>query len=1059
MMRWIVTSSLKFRFLVVPVAAAMLVLGFTQVRAMPVDTFPEFTPPLVQIRTEALGLSAAEVEQLITVPLEADLLNGVAWLDEIRSESVPGLSSVDLIFEPGTDILRARQLVQERLTGAAGLPNVSKAPQMLQSLSSTSRVMVVGLSSKELSLTELSVLARWKIKPRLLGVPGVANVAIWGQRERQLQVQVDPDRLRDHGVSLVQVMKTTGNALWVSPLTFVEASTPGTGGFIDTPNQRLSIQHILPITSAEDLAKVSMEPDESGAPQDTNLRLGDVATVVEDHQPLIGDAVVNDDPSLMLVIEKFPEENAVGVTRRVEAALDAQRPGLSGITIDTSVYRPATFIERTLDNLVTVSLVALLLVLLLILLLASWRAALVSLVAIPLSLAAALLVLYWRGATFNAMVLAGLVMAVGVVVGDAVTDIDAIRLRLQQHREAGGERSTAAVVLGATLEARTPIIYATLVIVVATVPVFFLQGVTGAFSRPLALTYLLAVLASMVVALTVTPALAFMLSSETALGRRKAPLIRRPQEGYRAALSWLAQRSRWAYAAAGVVVLAGLAVVPFLTQSTLPSAKETDVLIRWDGSPGTSHPEMARITAAASRELRSIPGVRNVGAHVGRAITSDEVVGINSGELWVSIDPAADYDATITAIRGVADGYPGLSHDVQTYPDQRINEVRTGTKGDVVVRLYGQDPQVLRSKAAEVAAAVSGIDGVAGTRVDEQAEEPTLEVQVDLALAERHGIKPGDVRRAAATLLSGVEVGSLFEEQKVFEVVVWSSPETRNSLTSVRELMIDKPGGGQVRLGDVAQVRITPSPNVIKRDSVSRYVDVGIDVSGRAAGSVANDVESRIRTIEFPFEHHAEVLGDAAERQAAQLRLIGLAVVAAILAFLLFQAAFASWRLATLAFLSLPVALSGGVIALLVSGRTVSLATVAGLLAVLGIAARQCLLLIRHYQRLEEDCEALGIGLVLRGATERLAPMVITSLATALALIPVVLVADIPGRDAVQPLAVVILGGLVTSTLLYLFVLPSLYLGFAPRSESGPSSPEAAQITPPEDRGAAQLVH
>ncbi|MGH8971304.1 MAG: efflux RND transporter permease subunit, partial [Actinomycetes bacterium] len=340
MMRWIVRSSLTFRLLVLSVAAGLMLFGLFRLPDASVDTLPEFTPPTVEIQTEALGLSAAEVEQLITVPLEADLLNGVAFLDDIRSESVPGLSSIELIFEPGTDILEARQVVAERMTQAHALPHVSKAPAMLQPLSSTSRVVMAGISSDDMSLIDMSVLAQWKIKPRLLGVKGVANVAIWGQRDRQLQVQVDPAKLRENGVTLTQVMKTSGNALWWSPLSFVEASTPGTGGFIDTPNQRLGVQHISPIKTADDLAAVTVEDTEG-----RRLRLGDVATVVEDHQPLIGDAVGGDSSGLMLVVEKFPGASTTQVTRDVEAALDAMKPGLPGVTVDTSIYRPASFVD------------------------------------------------------------------------------------------------------------------------------------------------------------------------------------------------------------------------------------------------------------------------------------------------------------------------------------------------------------------------------------------------------------------------------------------------------------------------------------------------------------------------------------------------------------------------------------------------------------------------------------------------------------------------------------------------------------------------------------------
>ena len=1040
-MRSIVGSSLKFRLLVVAVAAATLFLGVTQLRNMPVDTLPEFTQPYVEIQTEALGLSADEVEQLITVPLEADLLNGVAWLETIRSESVPGLSSIVLVFEPGTDLFRARQLVAERLTQAHALPQVSKPPTMLQPLSSSSRVMMIGLSSKNLSAIEQSVLTRWTIRPRLMGVPGVANVAIWGQRERQLQVQVDPDKLRAHKVSLLEVIKTTGNALWVSPLTFLDASTPGTGGFIDTPNQRLGVRHVLPITTPADLAKVTIEKGRAGG---RGLRLGDVASVVEDHQPLIGDASVNNGAGLMLVVEKFPEANTLEVTRGVDAALEALRPGLAGMEIDSSVYRPASFIETAMGNLALPLLLGCaLLLLVLVVFLFNWRTALISLVAILVSLAAAVLVLYLRGAALNAMVLAGLVLAVAIVVDDAIVGVEHVARRLRQHRQEDSDKSTAAVILEASLEVRGALLYATLIILLALVPVLLLGGLSGAFFRPLALSYGLAVLASMVVALTVTPALSVLLLSRPPAGRRESPLVGRLQGRYDGVLARTVNRPRAVVATAGVIVLLGLAVLPWAgrSQSLLPPFKERNLLIRWDGAPGTSGPEMTRIVAQVSNELRSTPGVRNVGAHVGRAVMSDQVVGINSSELWVSIDPEANYDKTVASIQQVVDGYPGLQHEVLTYLKDRTSgvlpvagEAPAGAGDDaIVVRVYGQELEVLRSKAEEVRQAISGIDGVVDPKVEQPVEEPTLEVEVDLAAAERYGIKPGDVRRAATTLLSGIAVGSLFEEQKVFDVQVWSTPATRTSLTSVRELLIDTPGGGHVRLGDVAEVRVAAAPNVIRREAVSRLVDVSANVRGRDRGAVAGDVDRRIKQLSFPLEYHAELLGDYADRQAAQRRVVNYTAAAAIGIFLLLQAAFGSWRLAAVVFLTLPVALVGGVLAALAGGGIMSLGALAGFFTVLGIAVRNGVLLVSHYRRLERDeGETFGPELVVRGARERLAPVLTTVFATGLALVPLV-VLDNPGHEIVHPMAVVVLGGLVTSALLNLFIVPALYLRFGAR--------------------------
>jgi CzcA family heavy metal efflux pump len=1037
MMRWIVGSSLQLRFLIVILAAVLMVFGVAQLRNMPVDVYPEFNPPLVEVQTEALGLSAAEVESLITTPMEADLLNGVAWLDRMYSESVAGLSRILLVFEAGTDPIRARQMVAERLTQAFALPNVSKPPVMLQPLSSSSRVMMVGLSSKDLSPIEMGVLARWNIKPRLIGLPGVANVAIWGQRERQLQVLVDPEQLRAKGVTLSQVIETTGEALWVSPLSYLEASTPGTAGWIDTPNQRLGIRHILPIITPEDLAKVSVA-DSKG------LLLGDVAKVVEDHQPLIGDAVLNNGPGLLLVIEKFPGANTLDVTREVEEALETMRPGLAGIEIDTTIFRPASYIELATGNLATVLLIAAVLVVLVLgAFFFGWRTALISLIAIPLSLVAATFVLYLRGATFNTMVLAGLVIALGAVIDDAIVDVENIMRRLRQARQAGSDESTSAIILGAALELRGAIAFATLIILLAVLPVFFLQGLSGAFFQPLAVSYALALLASLAVALIVTPALCLLLLANAPLERRESPLVRLLQRGYNGILGRAIRAPRLAYLAIAVIVLAGLAVVPFLNQSLLPSFKQTDLLIQWQAAPGTSRSEMNRIAAQASQELRAVPGVHNVGTHVGRAVTGDQVVGINSGELWVSLDPTANYDATVAAIQEVIDGYPGLFRTLQAYQPERIGEALTTPDQDIVVRVYGNDLAALRAKADEVRQAMSGVAGVVDARADLQAEEPQVEIEVDLAAAERYGIKPGDVRRQATTLLSGLQVGNLFEEQKVFDVVVWGTPEIRSSLTNIRELLIATPGGDYVRLGEVAEVRIAPVPTIIKRDAVSRFIDVGARVSGRDLSSVTVDIKQRLQAVQFPAEFHAEVLGASAERQAAQQRMLAVVVVALIGIFLLLQAAFASWRLALVAFLTLPTALAGGVLAALAGGGMLSLGSLVGFFTVLGIAVRNGILLIRHYQHLEQqEGETFGPELVLRGARERLAPIVMTAFATALALVPFVIFGAVPGLELVYPMAVVILGGLVTSLILNLFIVPSLYLRFG-------ASPAPAAVSAP----------
>ncbi|MCI0832292.1 MAG: efflux RND transporter permease subunit [Chloroflexi bacterium] len=1042
MIRWVIGSSLKLPFIVIALAAAMMYFGLAQLRDMPVDVFPEFAPPRVELQTEAPGLSTVETEEILTITLE-QALAGTPGLDVLRSKTVPGLSSIELIFKPGTDIWLARQLVQERLN-TVDLPTAVGVPIMLPPLSSTSRALFIGLSSDELSLIELSDLVFWKIRPRLLRVPGVANVATWGDRLHQLQVQVDPALLQAHGVSVQEVMDVTSDALASGILPYSSSWVPGAGGWIETPNQRLSVSHILPINDPEELAQVPVRDRKKS--DGTPLLLGDLGDVVLDHPPLIGDAVVNDGPGLLLIVEKFPWGNTLEVTREVEAALEEMRPGLTGVEMDTTIFRPATFIETSIDNLTKALIIASVLVMLiLVLFIFEWRVALISLVAIPLSLMAAALVLSILGATINVMILAGLVIAIGAVVDDAIIDVENIVRRLRQYRSEGTDKSTAKIILEASLEVRSAIVYATLIEVVAVSPVFFLGGLSGSFFQPLALAYALAVGASMLVALTVTPAMSLLLLSRAPLKRREPPVVRWLHRAYGSVLRPIVRRPRSAFLGVGAIMLVGVAVLPQLGEELLPDFKENDFLMHWITSPGTSHPEMLRITTEASEDLRAIPGVRNFGAHIGRALNSDEVVGINFTENWVSVDPDADYDATVAAIQATVDEYPGLQRDVQTYLKERIKEVLTGSSEAIVVRIYGPDLDVLRSKAEEVRQNLSEIDGIVDLHTELEVDIAQVEIEVDLAKAGRYGLKPGDIRRAAAAMIASTEVGDFYTKtvgsvpqvsgssvstaNKAFDVSVWSTPDTRHSLTSLRELPIDTPDGGRVRLGDVADVRVVSTPNEIEHENTARRIDVLANVSGRDLGSVAGDVERALTEVEFPLEYRVELLGEYAERQAAQRRLFVLAGVAAIAIFLLLLASFGSWRLAILSFVTLPAALVGGLVGAYIGGGIVSLGSLVGFFTVLGISARNGIMLINHYQHLElYEGEVFGPGLVLRGARERIAPILMTASTTGLALVPLVIAGDIAGHEIEHPLAVVILGGLVTSTLLNLFIIPPLYL-------------------------------
>jgi CzcA family heavy metal efflux pump len=1028
MMRWIVGTSLKFRYLVVAAGLALMVFGLGVLRDTPVDVFPEFSQPKVEIQTMTFGLSAEETEELVTVPMEQSL-QGIPNLDVIRSKSVPGLSQIVLLFERGTDLMHARQVVDERVgTITPQLPTWAAPPVMIQPLSSTSRVMKIGLTSDSLNLMDMSIIAYWKIRARLLRVPGVANTPIWGERLKMQQLQVDPAKLKRHGVAMERVMDDFANALDAGLLQFSEGSFIGTGGFIDTPNQRINIRHVAPIVEANDLASVPIERVNG-----KRLTLADVGNLVIDHQPLFGEAVINDGPGLMMIVEKLPWANTLEVTNGVEDAINEMQPGLPGMQIDTTIFRPATFIEESIDNLTKALLIgALLVIFVLIFFLFEWRAALISVLSIPMSLIAAGIVLYLRETTINVMVLAGLVIALGVVVDDAIIDVENIVRRLRQNRQSGSKQSTASVVLEASLEVRSAIVYATLIIVAAMVPIFFLTGLTGAFFSPLAATYVLAVAVSLLVALTVTPALCLILfNNAKTLEHRGSPLTRWLQNGYERLLAPIIARPRGAYVAVALTVAAGVGVVPLLGQDLLPSFKERDFLMHWVTSPDTSGPEETRVSVRACKELRTIPGVRNCGSHIGQAFMSDEPYGIYFGENWISVDPKVDYDKTLAHVQEVVDGYPGIRRDVQTYLKERIREVLTGSSDALVVRVFGDDLHTLQAQADKVMNAMEGIDGLVEPKVELHSDIPQVEVKVKLAAAQRVGLKPGDVRRQSGFWLGGEEVGDLFHGGRAYDVQLWSIPAARDSLTDVEAVPIDTPAGGTVRLDQIADVRVAATPNTIEREDLSRRLEVSANVEGRDLGSVAEDLDDAVEDITFPIGYRAELLGEWKEREDAQRSMLLFGIGAAAMIFLLLQASFGSWRLATLSFLTLPMALVGGALAAYLGGGILSLGSLVGFFTVFGIAARNGILMINHFQHLEQhEGETFGPKLVLRGARERLAPILMTTLATGLAIVPLVVAGNIPGNEIEHPLAVVVLGGLVTSTLLNLFVVPALYLRF-----------------------------
>ncbi|MDB5233649.1 MAG: hypothetical protein JWR44_642 [Hymenobacter sp.] len=1030
-MKWIIESALRLRLVVVILFGVLLVAGLQVVRNTPLDVFPEFAPPYVEVQTEAPGLSTAEVEALVSVPLE-NALNGTPEVKKIRSKSVLGLSSVVLYFPQGIDINNARQAVQERLARVAPtLPGVARPPVMLSPLSSTSRVLKIGVSSDSLTQVEMTTLARWSIRPRLMAVPGVANVAIWGQRDRQLQVLVNPEQLRTLGLTLAEVEKAAA-----------DATTLAGGGFIDSPNQRLAVSQSSAIQSARDLAQMPVTFRNG-----VSLKLGEVAQVVEGFPAPIGDAVINDGPGLLLIVEKQPGANTLEVTRQVEAALNAMRPGLKGLEIDSTIFRPATFIEMSLSNLNKSLLIGCVLVILVLLFfLYEWRTALISALALPTSLIAAALALRYSGKTIDTMVLAGLIIALGEVVDDAIIDVENIMRRLRLNKEAGSPKTSFAVVYEASMEVRSAVIYGSVIVALVLLPIFLLPGLSGAFFQPLAFAYVLAILASLFVALTLTPALALMLLPKAAEKESKdAPVVAWLKRRYARVLpGLLARPKRVAWSLTGVAVVSML-TLPFFGQEFLPNFKEYDFLMHWVEKPGTSLQAMSRITIRASKELRAIPGVRNFGAHIGRAEVADEVVGPNFTELWISVDPKVDYEATVAKIQTVVDGYPGLYRDLLTYLRERIKEVLTGTSATIVVRIFGPDLDQLYTKAKEVGARLEGVEGVVDLKVQQQTLVPQIQVKMKPEAAARFGLNPGTVLQAISTLVKGRKVGEIYQEQKIFDVSVWGQPAVRADFGAVRELLIGLPGGGAVPLREVADVQIVPTPNEITREASSRRIDVTLNVRGRDLGSVARDVQAQVDGVAFGNGYHPEILGEYAERQASQNRMALLVCLSLIGIFLVLYTDFGTVRLAVIGILSLFFAVSGCLLAAFLTGGVLSLGSIVGFITVLGVAARNSIMLVSHYQHLErEEGMPFGKELIIRGSLERVSPIIMTALTSVLALLPIILAGNEPGSEIEHPMSVVILGGVVTSTVLNLLGMPALYWAFGRRKGDEPQVVEPA---------------
>lgn len=1016
-MRTLIELSLRHPIVVAFMAVVALAWGTISLLDAPLDVFPEFVPPQVVVQTEAPGFSPEQVEQLITQPLESGML-GVIGLDTLRSESIAGLSVVTLTFDEHVDLERVRQSVAERVAESSGhLPAGVAAPKLSPLTSSTMDLLKVGLLSERLDPLALRDFADRTLRPRLLAIPGVARVTVYGGDVRQLQVRIDPARLEAADLSFTDVADAARAALAVRG-----------GGAVDLAAQHMSVVVPATVATAEDLSHAVVAV-RSGVP----LALGDVADVGDGAAEKIGDALIQGKPGVLLAMSGQYGANTLTATHAIEAALEEIRPTLTreGITLVDRLHRPASFIERALRNLAaSLAIGSCLILVVLLIFLRDWRSALISFITIPIALLVATGVLVWRGESLNTLTLGGLAVALGVLVDDAIIDIENIQRRLRLNAALANPKSTLGVILHASLEVRASVFYATLVVLLSFLPVFALGGVEGRLLAPMAQAFALSVIVSLVVALTLTPALSLLLLHVRPVA--EPAWFSALQSGQLRAMAFVSRRRR-AVSAVLLVLLAATAFwVPSLGGDLFPSFREGHFVLQVQSRlPGTSLAEMQRTGAQISKRLLQLPFVASVEQQTGRAEQGEDTWGTHRSEFHVELRAEAgiDQDEAQDRLHALLAEFPGIQFEVLTFLGDRLSETLSGETAQVIVNVVGPDLARLEQAAQRIAAIAARIPGAIDVRAKVATGAPEVDIQLDPKALGTYGVRTADALDAVEAAFGGTVVGQVFDGDRAIDAVVMLPRELRNRPESVGELPLVARDGTRVPLSAVAGIRTREGRFSIQHEAGRRRVAVTFNLSGRSAREGEADLVKALSSFQLPPGTHLEYAGEAQREAAARRSLLGHTFVAVILMVLALTLAFRERRHAWLVLLNLPFALIGAVAAVGVTGVGLTLGALVGLVTVFGISARNAILLLAHFEHLaHEEGEVVGPRLVTRGASERLRPVLMTALVTGLALVPLALGAGRPGHEIEAPMAIAVLGGLLTSTLLTLVVLPAFQL-------------------------------
>jgi CzcA family heavy metal efflux pump len=1021
MLNRIIQYALENRLLVIFLSLVLITGGFFTVMNMEIDVFPDLTAPTVVVLTDAHGMAAEEVEMLVTFPIESSL-NGAANVRRVRSSSSYGFSIVWVEFDWNTDIYRARQVVSEKLPIIANqLPKQIEAPILAPQTSVMGEIMLIGLQSDSLSPFELRTIAEQQVRQRLLSVTGVSQVVVMGGLHKEFQIRADPLEMKYHDVSLGE-------------LTAVAENTNGnaSGGFINQYGQEYIVRATGRSTDPEDIG-ASVIKIRNHKP----VKISDVADVVVGHPDQIGNAFLDNSPAVILTVLKQPNYNTLALTGEVEKALEELAPTIPGdLHINAGLFKQADFIETAIRNVFRVLIEGgVFVAIILFLFLLNLRTTLISLIAIPLSLLLSVIVLRILGLTINTMSLGGMAIATGVLVDDAIIDVENVLKRLKQnHRKPEKEREgTLRVIYKASVEIRSSVVQATLIIIVAFVPLFFLGGMEGRMLKPLGITFIVSLLASLLVALTLTPVLAsYLLTQEHQLNRDERggnKLVQRMNSWYSNTLGYILKFRVVILIIASALLGISLFLFSQFGKAFLPEFNEGTITMTTTTLPGVSLDQSNQIMSNIDRELLEIPEVKYVSRRTGRAeLNEHSHGGSNTSEIDVPYELTdRDYEEFMEEVRNRLESLQGININIGQPLGHRIDHMLSGTRAGIAIKLFGTDLNNMYRIANQIRETISTIPGVVDLNVEQQVEIPQIQIRPRQEMLARYGIPQNELTEFVETAIAGRKVAEVYENNLNFDLVVRYDEPYRNSLDAIRNTLLDSYSGEKIPLSYVADVVSVSGPNNINRENVRRKLVISANTAGRDVGSVVGDIQRQIeQQIELPEGYRIELGGQFESAKRASMTLMLTSLMAILVIFVILYQEFRNVRLAGLILINLPLALIGGVVAITLTSGVLSIPSIIGFITLFGIATRNGILLVSRYLHLKEEGRGLK-EIIVQGSVDRLNPILMTALASALALIPLALGGDEPGNEIQSPMAIVILGGLVTSTLLNLVVIPSVY--------------------------------